>query len=70
MTAAFWWLYFDVHARRTLERLRTAGDERGRLGRDLSYLYVLLMEAAEERRLQRADAVEEAPVGSLPAPSS
>jgi low temperature requirement protein LtrA len=43
MTAALWWLYFDFHAGRTLERLRAAGDERGRLGRDLSYLYVLLV---------------------------
>jgi low temperature requirement protein LtrA len=43
MTAAFWWLYFDVHAERTLERLRAAEDERGRMGRDLSYLYVLLI---------------------------
>jgi low temperature requirement protein LtrA len=43
MTAALWWLYFDFHAARTLERLRTAPDERGRLGRDLSYLYVLLV---------------------------
>jgi low temperature requirement protein LtrA len=43
ITAAFWWLYFDFHAGRTLERLRMAGDDRGRLGRDLSYLYVLLI---------------------------
>jgi low temperature requirement protein LtrA len=43
MTTAFWWLYFDFHAGRTLERLRAAADERGRLGRDLSYLYVLLV---------------------------
>jgi low temperature requirement protein LtrA len=43
MTTAFWWLYFDFHAGRTLERLRSAGDERGRLGRDLSYLYVVLV---------------------------
>jgi low temperature requirement protein LtrA len=43
MTAALWWLYFDFHAGRTLERLRAAADERGRMGRDLSYLYVLLI---------------------------
>ena len=43
MTAALWWLYFDTHAGRTFERLRGAADERGRLGRDLSYLYVLLV---------------------------
>jgi low temperature requirement protein LtrA len=43
MTAAFWWLYFDFHAGRTLERLRAAEDDRGRLGRDLSYLYVVLI---------------------------
>jgi low temperature requirement protein LtrA len=43
ITAAFWWLYFDFHAGRTLERLRDAADERGRMGRDLSYLYVVLV---------------------------
>ena len=43
MTGALWWLYFDFHAARTAARLREAGDERGRLGRDLSYLYVLLV---------------------------
>jgi low temperature requirement protein LtrA len=43
MTAALWWLYFDFHAGRTLERLRAAEGERGRMGRDLSYLYVLLI---------------------------
>jgi low temperature requirement protein LtrA len=43
MTAALWWLYFDFHAGRTLERLRAAEDERGRLGRDLSYLFVPLV---------------------------
>jgi low temperature requirement protein LtrA len=43
MTGALWWLYFDFHAGRTLARLRDAGTERGRLGRDLSYLYVLLV---------------------------
>jgi low temperature requirement protein LtrA len=43
MTAALWWLYFDTHAGRTLERLRGADDERGRIGRDLSYLYILLV---------------------------
>jgi low temperature requirement protein LtrA len=43
MTAALWWLYFDTHAGRTFDRLRGAADERGRLGRDLSYLYVLLV---------------------------
>lgn len=43
MTGALWWLYFDFHAGRTLARLRDAGPARGRLGRDLSYLYVLLV---------------------------
>jgi low temperature requirement protein LtrA len=43
ITAAFWWLYFDFHAGRTLERLKAAQDERGRVGRDLSYLYVVLV---------------------------
>jgi low temperature requirement protein LtrA len=42
MTAALWWLYFDTHAGRTFERLRAA-DDRGRVGRDLSYLYILLV---------------------------
>jgi low temperature requirement protein LtrA len=43
ITAVLWWLYFDVHADRTLERLRAAADERGRLGRDLSYLFIPLI---------------------------
>jgi low temperature requirement protein LtrA len=43
MTAALWWLYFDFHAGRMLDRLRTAEGDRGRLGRDLSYLYLLLI---------------------------
>jgi low temperature requirement protein LtrA len=43
MTGALWWLYFDFHAGHTFIRLRDAGRERGRLGRDLSYLYVLLV---------------------------
>ncbi len=40
VTTAFWWLYFDWHADRALERLQVAGAERGRLGRDLSYLHI------------------------------
>ena len=40
ITAAFWWLYFDYHADRAREKLETAGDERGRLGRDLTYVHV------------------------------
>jgi low temperature requirement protein LtrA len=43
MAAALWWLYFDFHAGRTLERLKAAEDERARIGRDLSYLYVVLV---------------------------
>jgi low temperature requirement protein LtrA len=43
MTGALWWLYFDFHAGRTFDRLRDAGRRRGRLGRDLSYLYVVLV---------------------------
>jgi low temperature requirement protein LtrA len=43
LTAALWWLYFHLHAERTLERLRAAEEERGRLGRDLSYIYVPLV---------------------------
>jgi low temperature requirement protein LtrA len=43
MTVALWWLYFDFHAERTLHELRAADAERGRLGRDLSYLHVPLI---------------------------
>jgi low temperature requirement protein LtrA len=42
ITAALWWLYFDFHAERALQVLR-ASRERGRLGRDLSYLEVPLV---------------------------
>jgi low temperature requirement protein LtrA len=40
ITAALWWLYFDYHADRAREELAAAGDERGRLGRDLTYVHV------------------------------
>jgi low temperature requirement protein LtrA len=40
ITVAFWWLYFDFHAERAVERLRNAEDERGRLGRALAYLHI------------------------------
>jgi low temperature requirement protein LtrA len=40
---ALWWLYFDFHAERTLSHLRAAAEQRGRLGRDLSYLLVPLV---------------------------
>ena len=43
LTACFWWLYFDYHARRAEEELERAGDERGRLGRDLTYIHVPLV---------------------------
>ena len=37
---ALWWLYFDFHADRALRVMRAAAGERGRLGRDLSYLHI------------------------------
>jgi low temperature requirement protein LtrA len=40
VAAAFWWLYFDYHAKRAQEELAAAGDERGRLGRDLTYVHI------------------------------
>jgi low temperature requirement protein LtrA len=40
ITAALWWLYFDYHAHRARQELARAGDERGRLGRDLTYVHV------------------------------
>jgi low temperature requirement protein LtrA len=40
VASAFWWLYFDYHAKRAQEELSAAGDERGRLGRDLTYVHV------------------------------
>ncbi|MEA2287670.1 MAG: hypothetical protein QOJ21_3713 [Solirubrobacteraceae bacterium] len=40
MTVALWWLYFDIHAERTLRRLQDADEERGHLGRELSYLQI------------------------------
>jgi len=43
VAAAFWWLYFDYHAQRAGEELRRAGNERGRLGRDLTYVHVPLI---------------------------
>jgi low temperature requirement protein LtrA len=38
-----WWLYFHIHAERTLSRLKEAEDERGGLGRELSYLLLPLV---------------------------
>jgi low temperature requirement protein LtrA len=43
ITVALWWLYFDFHAQRALDRLRTADRDRGMLGRDLSYVHVPLI---------------------------
>jgi low temperature requirement protein LtrA len=43
VAAAFWWLYFDYHARRAEEELRRARGERGRLGRDLTYVHVPIL---------------------------
>jgi low temperature requirement protein LtrA len=34
------WLYFDFHADQALRVMRAAAGERGRLGRDLSYLHI------------------------------
>ena len=38
-----WWLYFDFHAERTVRELKAAEEERGELGRDLSYLFIPLV---------------------------
>ena len=38
-----WWLYFDFHAERTVRELEAAEEERGELGRDLSYLFIPLV---------------------------
>jgi low temperature requirement protein LtrA len=43
VAVALWWLYFDFHAERTLHQLRAAADERGRMGRDLSYVCIPLV---------------------------
>jgi low temperature requirement protein LtrA len=43
VAVVLWWLYFDFHADRTLRELRAAAGERGRLARDLSYLFVPLV---------------------------
>jgi low temperature requirement protein LtrA len=40
---ALWWLYFDFHAEKTLSHLKAAAEQRGRLGRDLSYLLIPLV---------------------------
>jgi low temperature requirement protein LtrA len=40
LAVALWWLYFDFHADRALRVLRAAAGERGRLGRDLSYVHI------------------------------
>ena len=40
-TAALWWLYFDVVARRSLDDFAAADDKKGRLGRDAyTYLHI------------------------------
>jgi low temperature requirement protein LtrA len=43
ITVALWWLYFDFHAQRALDRLRRAHGRRGELGRDLSYVHIPLV---------------------------
>jgi low temperature requirement protein LtrA len=40
ITVGLWWLYFDFHAERALEMLRAAASERGRLGRELTYIHI------------------------------
>jgi low temperature requirement protein LtrA len=40
ITVALWWLFFDIHAERTLSRLRDADEERGHLARKVSYLQI------------------------------
>ena len=40
ITLAFWWLYFDYHAKRVAQVLLARESDRGRLGRVLSYLHV------------------------------
>jgi low temperature requirement protein LtrA len=40
---ALWWLYFHIHAERTLSHLKGAAEQRGRLARDLSYLLIPLV---------------------------
>lgn len=43
VAVVLWWLYFDVHAERTLSHVKAAAEQRGRLGRDLSYVLVPLV---------------------------
>jgi low temperature requirement protein LtrA len=43
ITVVVWWLYFDFHAEHALVHLREAADERARIGRDLSYIHVVLV---------------------------
>jgi low temperature requirement protein LtrA len=38
-----WWLYFDFHAERMLTHLKAAAEQRGRIGRELSYLLISLV---------------------------
>jgi low temperature requirement protein LtrA len=38
-----WWLYFDFHAEHTVRRFKAMPTEQGKLGRDLSYLFVPLV---------------------------
>jgi low temperature requirement protein LtrA len=40
VSVAFWWLYFDYHAKGVAEELQARDAERGRLGELLSYLHV------------------------------
>ncbi len=43
VSVAFWWLYFDYHAEGAARELESREAERGRLGRALSYLHVLMV---------------------------
>lgn len=38
-----WWLYFDFHAEQTVRRFKAMPTEQGKLGRDLSYLFIPLV---------------------------
>jgi low temperature requirement protein LtrA len=40
VSVAFWWLYFDYHAKGVAQELQARDAERGRLGELLSYLHV------------------------------
>jgi low temperature requirement protein LtrA len=69
-TVALWWLYFDFHADHALRVLRAAAGERGRLGRDLSYLHIPIIAGvivtAVGNEIVVAHPGEPLPAGELP----